>query len=327
MDPNGGFNASVAAPGTYTFTYKAQNSQGTVSANAATVTLTFPQPSNLQVSVVDGKTFVPLSGQDYRWIIEEDKTFYVDPKCATNPPPAGCPGASAGIVPSFGVNFATSHMPFVAQGCTGPKSCEAGQTVLGKAVVCDLGNGACRPDSTGNGQTPVLPSQVALDPTKRYYISILPGDAGDPFTAGYTGGACQNGTPVAAAGAVCGHSMGGAPITFGQTAVTVLVQAGPFPPGKLSVNVFEDDFPLNGEQDSGGGVDVLATNEPGLGGFNLELVDDAGRFGDVTGQMTYDMFNQPLSNSLAGQIDAATGLDACPISKQDTASEQTGITG
>ena len=330
MDATGGFTASVATPGTYTFTYKAQNSQGTQSSSAATVTVIFPPGSGLTVSVVDGQTLAPLAGQDYRWIIEEDRTFYVDPKCASNPPPAGCPGASAGIVPTFGVNFATSHMPFIAQGCTGPKSCEGGQTVLGKPAVCDLGNGNCRPDATGNGLTPVLPSQVLLDPTKRYYISVLPGDAADPFTAGYAGAGCANGTPGAAAGAVCGHTMGGAPILFPQpnTKVTVLVQPGPLPPGKLSVAVFEDDFPLNGEWDAGGGVDVLATNEPGLGGFNLELVDQAGRFGDVTGQMTYDMFNQPLSNSLAGQKDAATGLDACPISKQDTNDPtQTGITG
>jgi hypothetical protein len=342
MDANGGFNASVTSPGTYTFTYKAQNSQGTVSTSAATVTLVFPQPSNLQVTVIDGTSRQPLVGQDYRWIIEEDDTFYVDPKCTTNPPAAGCPTAG-GIVPTFGTNFATSHVPFIAQGCTGPKSCEAGQTQLGNPVVCDVGNGNCRPDTTGNGQTAVLPSQVVLDPTKRYYISVLPGDAGDPFVAGYGGAGCTNGTTATGnpAGAVCGHSMGGSPIPFAcspssgtacsPTAsfapVTVLVQSAPYPPGKLSVVVFEDDFPLNGEQDTGGGVDVLATNEPGLGGFNLELVDQAGRFGDVTGQMTYDMFNQPLSNGLAGQIDAATGLDACPIAKQDTAAGQTGITG
>ena len=328
VDPNGGFHASVASAGTYSFTYKAQNSQGTLSATAATVTLTFPTPSNLQVSVVDGKTMAPLSGQDYRWIIEEDRTFYVNPNCTTNPPPAGCPTAG-GIVPTFGTNFHTSDMPFVAQGCTGPISCESGQTIIDPstgqhvAAACDVGNGVCRTDSTAvNGKTPVLPSQVYLDPTKRYYISVLPGDAANPFITGNTGAACQNGTSGTAN---CGHSMGGAPISFGQTAVTVMVQADPFPPGKLSVAVFEDDFPLNGEQDAGGGIDVLATNEPGLGDFNLELVDQAGRFGDVTGQMTYDMFNMPLSNSLAGQKDAATGLDACPIAKQDTS--QPGITG
>ena len=51
--------------------------------------------------------------------------------------------------------------------------------------------------------------------------------------------------------------------------------------------------------------------------------------------MTYDMFNMPLSNSLAGTIDPATGLDACPISHEcaDRAGfdgdhePQTGITG
>src|SRR5439155_13023752 len=126
-----------------------------------------------------------------------------------------------------------------------------------------------------------------------------------------------------------GHGMGGAPIAAGCTpvppattctptaapAVTVLTQKTPFPPAKLSVFVFQDDFPLNGEQDGGGGTSVLSPNEPGLGGFNLILFDDAGGTGDATGQMTYDMFNQPLVNSLAGTIDPATGLDACPISK------------
>jgi len=29
--------------------------------------------------------------------------------------------------------------------------------------------------------TPVLPGEVALDPAKRYYISVLPGDAANPF--------------------------------------------------------------------------------------------------------------------------------------------------
>ena len=117
----------------------------------------------------------------------------------------------------------------------------------------------------------------------------------------------MGGAPIAAAG------MGGAPIAAADS-VTDLYAATPFPPSKLSVFVFEDDFPLNGEQDAGGGVDVLAPNEPGLGGFNITLFDDAGGTGDATGQMTYDMFNQPLSNSLAGTIDPATGLDACPIS-------------
>jgi hypothetical protein len=299
VDPNGGFNATVASPGTYTFTYKAQNSQGTISSTAATVTLVFPSPSNLAVTVYDG-TDKTTKITDYRWIIEEDRTFYINPNCTTNPPPAGCPGAAGGIVPTFGTNFHTSYMPVVATGCTGSLSCESGQSINGVPAVCDIGNGVCR---TGAAQESILlPGAVHLDPTKRYYISVLPGDAANPFET-------ANATP--------GHGMGGAPIEFPATspAVTIYTQPNPFPPSKLSVFVFEDDFPLNGEQDAGGGIDVLATNEPGLGGFNVTLFDDAGGTGDATGQMTYDMFNQPLSNSLAGTLDPATRLDACPISK------------
>ena len=89
MDPNGNgaFNASVPTCTTatgcvYTFTYKAVNSQGTVSASTTTATLTFMPASNLSVTVKDGtdKTTVLT---DYRWVIEEDRTFYVNPNCTT----------------------------------------------------------------------------------------------------------------------------------------------------------------------------------------------------------------------------------------------------
>jgi len=126
--------------------------------------------------------------------------------------------------------------------------------------------------------------------------------------------------------------MGGVLIAAGQTAVTILTQLTPFLPAQLSVFVFEDDFPLNGEYDVGGGVDVLAANEPGLGGFQITLFDDAGGSGDATGQPTYDMFNMPLSNALAGTIDPTTGMDACPISANsrigfDGTASPTGIEG
>ncbi len=304
VDPNGAFNASsVSVPGTYSFTYQAQNSQGTLSSATATVTLIFPAPSNLAVTVVDGHDKTSAI-TDYRWIIEEDRTFYINPTTTAN--------TGTAIVPTFGTNFHTSYMPVVARGCTGAVSCESGQTVLGQGAVCDVGNGMCRTDATQ--ETPLEPTQVHLDPTKRYYISILPGDAAIPFQTGSE-------SP--------GHGMGGAPIAAGQTAITVLTQSTPFPTAKLSVFVFEDDFPLNGEADAGGGLEVaLAPNEAGLGGFNITILDDAGGTGDSTGQATYDMFNQPLSNSLAGTIDPTTGKDACPISKQATdAPAQAGITG
>jgi hypothetical protein len=325
VDPSGAFKASVTMPGTYTFTYQAQNSQGTLSAANATVTLNFPAASGLKVTVLDGKDRTTQI-TDYRWIIEEDRTFYIDPTKTTN--------TGTGVVPTFGTNFHTSYMPVVATGCTGPLSCESGQTVLdpntGQHVpaVCDTADGICQP---GTQEAQLDPSQVALDPTKRYYISILPGDAAQPFINGNTSNNCINGAGAPGA-ADCGHGMGGAPISPGQASVMVLSEPSPYQTAKLSVFVFEDDFPLNGENDAGGGIDVLSPNEAGLGGFQITLFDDAGGSGDPTGQITYDMFNMPLSNSLAGTKDPNTGLDACPISKNEltgaggTASNQ-GIAG
>jgi len=142
--------------------------------------------------------------------------------------------------------------------------------------------------------------------------------------------------------------MGGAPIPFACTLVppattctgtfadvTVYSEPSPYPPGKLAVFVFQDDFPLNGEHDGGGGgvggIDTtIASNEQGLGQFQIHLWDAFGGSGDFTGQMSYDMFNQPLSNSLAGTIDPATGFDACPIStnpRNAADPTSTGITG
>jgi len=220
MDPNGdgGFNASVTSPGTYSFTYKAQNSQGTVSASPATVTLVFPAASNLAVTVLDG-TDKTTKITDYRWIIEEDRTFYIDPKNTTN--------TGATIVPTFGTNFHTSFMPVVATGCTGPLSCASGQSVLGVPAACDVGDGICR--TTATQETAVLPGQVTLDPTMRYYLSILPGDAATPFGATNLSADCTNGVANAKNPSACGHGMGGVPIPFPGAngtppSVTVLAQ-------------------------------------------------------------------------------------------------------
>jgi hypothetical protein len=333
LDANGGFTASLvpactnAAGCQAQFTFQAQTTQGVLSA-PTTTTLNFQAGSGLVVNVLDGYD-KSTQVTDYRWIIEEDRTFYINPNCVTNPPPPGCPTATSGIVPTFGTNFHTSYMPFVAQGCTGPLSCESGQTRNGTPAVCDVGNGFCRDDLAGSGKTPVMPGQVHLDPTKRYYLSVLPGDAANPFIAGTS---YANVCPGPAC--VTGHGMGGAPIGIDPntglqaTNVTVYTQPSPYPPSQLSVFVFEDDFPLNGEHDSGGGVDVVAPLEPGLGGFEIILWDAMGGNGDFTGQMTHDMFNQPLSNALDGTIDPLTGKDACPIS-QRTLNEpaQAGITG
>src|SRR5437879_13919743 len=140
VDQTGACSASLAAPNTapatYTFTYKAQNSQGTISAASATVTINFPAGSGLTVSVLDGVDKTTDLSNDYRWIIEEDRTFFIDPTTTTN--------TGTTIVPTFGTNFHTSYMPIVAAGCVGTRSCESGQSVLGVPAVCDVGKGVCR---------------------------------------------------------------------------------------------------------------------------------------------------------------------------------------
>ena len=290
LNADGSFVATGAGGTTCSFTYNAVNSQNTASEAAASVTLTFPLASNLAVHVKDAKTGGELA--DYRWIIEEDQTIPIDANVETT--------STETPVRNAAINFHTSHMPVVAQGCVGPVSCESGQTLLHEPAVCDIGNGQCRP---GAQKTEILPSDVSLDPAKRYYISILPGD-----------GANDSETDAA-------HGMGGAQIAACPTgapscsrSVDVSVLALPYPTAKISIFVFEDDNPLNGEADTGGGVDVLAPNEPGLGGFNIVLLDKAGMLGDAAGQLTYDEFGQPVSNSLAHTIDQATGNDACAIS-------------
>jgi hypothetical protein len=374
LETNGAFTAQAPAPSTptaqtCTFSYNALNSQGTAS-NTATVTVNFPAASGLVVRVVD-----PLTGaviQDYKWIIEQDLTFYVDPNCQQNGPggtkPATCP---AGIPPTLGTQFHTSHMPMIATGCTGAQSCGRGQSMYdyrpactspgipagcsataGQHIpaICDS-TGICSPAPPGVTSRPTsTPDQVSLIKTNpdgtpaRYYISILPGDAANAFNTGTATAPTANcflptaTTPTGQSVPACGHTMSGAPIPpptctttgTGATAVTTCtfpagvaggaVTGGvnaplvikppqePLQTATLTVFVFEDDWPLNGEHDGNGQI------EPGLGGFQVVIWDTSGTTGDETGQDSYDMFNMPLSNSLNGTIDPLTGLDACPLS-------------
>jgi hypothetical protein len=372
LQSNGSFTAQSpanAAGNTCTFQYYTINAQGTPSAAAQTVTLHFPVPSNLNVQVADGVTGALIT--DYKWVIEQDLTFKIDPACqinngATGVIPTGsdgkpCPaGGPNHVPPTLGTNFHTSYMPVIASGCTGVQSCERGQSVYDPAsgghVPAACNHGVCLPSAVGS--LPVsLPSQVQLNAFEpdgvspaRYYISILPGDSANPFNTGYAGNvnaACQTlsgsspTTPTGQQVTACGHTMSGAPIpaptsctgagtarvcTFpngtggsGASAtnptpgspnypLVIYAQPNPLLTATLTIFVFEDDAPLNGEHDVGGN-----NNEPGLGGFQVELWDEMAQAGDFTGQMTYDIFNEPLSNSLNGTIDPLTGLDACPV--------------
>ncbi|MEA3108822.1 MAG: hypothetical protein QOI88_3427 [Gammaproteobacteria bacterium] len=355
VSADGSFTAVAPAAGTYTFTYNVTNSQHTKGIAPATVTLNFPQGSGLKVKLVDQKHQTDPTWDladatkkgDYRWIIEEDRTFWIDPKCqvnsATRPKDSygrACPPTP---VEALGYNFHTASMPVVATGCVGSISCESGQTVLGVAAVCDVGDGTCRTDATQ--RTELTPDQVHLDPNKHYFISIMPADGINPTVNGAGGPVQVNATcdptttncamrqfdatkdcptpaDFAPGSGACGHNMGGTQIgpqfladgTPTPPSVTISLVETPLPSAKIAVLVYEDDYPLNGENDAGGGVDILAPNEAGLGGFQIELLDQAGALGDSTGQITYDMFNMPVSNALAGTPDPNNHMqDACPL--------------
>jgi hypothetical protein len=374
LTPDGSFTAIAPGAGTYSFTYRAQNSQKALS-NVATVTLTFPAASNLSVTVQDApcaaKATTPaaLAGcaiTDYKWIIEQDLTYPINPACQVNngagsTAPAGCPALGpGGVPPTPATNFHTSFMPVIAEGCTGPQSCSRGQTVYDPAPNCATTNNAPGCSATGGqhvaaacdgygfctiGATQLpasMPASVNLSATNpdgtpgHYYISILSGDSQNSFAYGNAkdpsdpANNCTpgvNGTPSTeptgfTTSSACGHTMGGAPIPTPSTCtanpctfapVTVNLQRNPLPTATVTAFVFEDNYPLNGEPDTGGGVDGLATLEVPLGDFQIILWDTAGGIGDNTGQMHHDMFNMPLTNALNGTIDPNTGFDACPI--------------
>jgi len=294
----------VTTGATITFQYQAVNSQGSKSnptTGDGTVTITFKDGSGLNVTLRDAVNQNQII-QDYSWVIEEDSTIRT---------PAGV--TTGTTTPTLSTSFHKSAMTLVASGCTGDFSCRSGQSVLGVPVAT---------------QPAAYPSQVALDTSKYYYISVLPGDSANPFVNG--GGAPVPVNPQDPNSPLrqfdlakdcdftigtgnCGHTMGGVPVpppvppSTAFAAVTVLAQQSPLPTAQLSVFVFEDDNPTNGSID---GVE----EQQGLGGFQIILVDVAGATGDATGQMTYDMFNMPLTNALVGTIDTATHADMCPIS-------------
>ena len=268
VNTDGSFTATSGGAASCQFTYTAKDSQGLISA-PATATVTFATGSGLALSVVDAKTAVAIA--DYRWVIQEDLTFHHDTTAT--------PSVSTR---TLGTSFHRSHNPVVASGCVGPISCGTGQSVRGVAV-----------NDAQALALQTLPGDVALDPSKRYYISVLPADANQ-----------------AIANAPTPHIMGGAEVAPGQLAATIALQSGPLVPAQLSVYVYEDNSPTNGQNE---------LSEPPLGGFNVILWDPAGRTGDPAGQQTYDAFNMPMTNALLGS-------PGCP-DDQNTATNGTGTSG
>jgi FtsP/CotA-like multicopper oxidase with cupredoxin domain len=113
---------------------------GASNSNSITVMINHNPPSKIALNVTDPDG-VPVTS--YRWILQEDTTYLVDPDNPGNP------------ADMLSVKFHKSYMPVVAQGCVG-QECPTDNTVI-----------------------PVAPfTQAVLDGTRHYYVSVLPNDAG-----------------------------------------------------------------------------------------------------------------------------------------------------
>jgi len=110
---------------------------------------------------------------------------------------------------------------------------------------------------------------LALDPTKHYYVSVLPDDNGNKEAPG--------------------HATGGAMFMGNATEVRVDVYPTPTSPAQISIKVFNDNAATNGAWDTG---------EAGLGGFAVTIEDGGGRYGLASGMVNYDMDGRPLTNAL-----------------------------
>ncbi|HET20444.1 MAG TPA: hypothetical protein ENO16_07555, partial [Chromatiales bacterium] len=117
---------------------------------------------------------------------------------------------------------------------------------------------------------------VALDDTKRYFVSVLPKS---------------------------GYQMGGAPVQRGQTSVTVTVNPSPIPTAQISIFVFNDNHPINNAPD--------LPQETGLGGFTILLAEAGGGYGQSGGAVTQDAFGNPIGteyDAAGNVVSMGTGI-------------------
>ena len=272
---DGSFTAS--ATGTSQFSYiacdQALDSLGDCPAGSASdevfVDLTVNTASGIVLNVQEPGT-PPVPVTAYRYTVEEDTTWRPDP----NDP----------LAESLATNFHSSYMPVVAQGC--------------------FGVGAC---AEGEDETPF--GDLALDPSKHYYVSVLPADAVAENDGGYR----------------LGHTIGGAQIPPAaervNNTVNVIVNKEPLPYAQISIFTFKDHGPTNGAVDGG---------EVGLGSVQITLEDAGGRYGMSAGAMSQDADGKLLTNALNcfGESGTEPGAPGVILSCPDTeANRAAGLVG
>jgi hypothetical protein len=105
---------------------------------------------------------------------------------------------------------------------------------------------------------------VDTDPTKRYFVTVLP---------------------------YSGHTIGGASVAAGATSVDVYTHTTPIPTAQITVRVFHDNHPINGAPD-----DPEEMVYPGSVDrpFHVKVFDAGGRYGQTGGEVIQDAYGNPM---------------------------------
>ncbi len=198
--------------------------------------ISFSANALTSVTVKNGITGITYN--NFRWVIEEDQTYDIKAgqTCVS--------GNIADYKECLSLNFHKSYMPVIAQGITST------------ATTTNWGS-------------------LNLDPNKRYFISILPGNAS-------------------------GQAMGGAQIAVGQQNVEIIVTTKNLITAQIRIFVFNDVAPTNNTPQPG---------ELGLANFDIKLEDAGGRYGISGQQIKTDVYGNPLGSSYtaAGDLIAGSG--------------------
>jgi hypothetical protein len=140
-------------------------------------------------------------------------------------------------------------------------------------VTCYSGNYAdCQALNFHKSYMPVISeghsgtSMPDIDPSKRFYISVLP-------DATYT--------------------IGGINVAVGATSASIIVGPADVPTAQIRVFVFNDSAPINGVPDG--------VTEGGLAGIKITVEDAGGRYG-ISGQhIVNDVYGNPLGTTYSAQ--------------------------
>ncbi len=149
------------------------------------------------------------------------------------------------------------------------------------------------------------------DPTKNYLISVVPNFTQDSYGTYF---ASYN---MAATAIRASLTPAGAPISDGngnklptQLSATVIVQSSPLVAAQIVALAFEDNHPINGEPDQDG--------ERGLPGFSVRIDDGGGRYGQIGGQVSVDVFGNPLGTTYMPDPTNPSGYFIDPHTHQPT---------